>query len=127
VQERVAIPLFGTEVAPRFRFAGRMLLADVEDGVLVAQRILPVAELGWRARLSMLTRERVTLLVCGGFHRRYLPYLQGQGIRVSWGHTGPTGPLLDRACRGEVENVPVRDLEPRGGPGRRRQRRRGRR
>jgi len=119
MRERVAIPLFGEEVAPRFRFATRLLLADLVDGTLAEQRTLFVGELGWRARLAMLARERVTLVICGGFHCRYLPFVQGQGIRVSWGHAGPVAALLDKACRGEIESVAMQDVpaEPRRGRG----------
>jgi predicted Fe-Mo cluster-binding NifX family protein len=102
--------VFADEVSPRFGFAGRILVAEVRDGKVSERRYLDVSGFGWRARLSLLAHQSVSLLICGGFDRLYLPYLQGLGIRVSWGHTGSTDEILQRVCRGEIEPATEQEL-----------------
>jgi predicted Fe-Mo cluster-binding NifX family protein len=110
VAQRVAIPVFNDEVSPRFGFAGRILVADVADGEVGQQRVLDVSGFGWRARLALLAHQGVTHLICGGFDRVYLPFLQGLGIRVSWGHAGAAADILERVCRGEIQPTTDREL-----------------
>jgi predicted Fe-Mo cluster-binding NifX family protein len=99
---RVAIPLFGGEVAPRFCFARRMLLVELADGAVASRQDHDVADCGWQARLRLLSAERVSLLLCGGFNRQYLSLAEALGIFVSWGHVGPVEPLLEQLCGGTL-------------------------
>jgi predicted Fe-Mo cluster-binding NifX family protein len=116
---RVAIPLFGSEVAPRFCFARRMLLVELADGAVASRQEHDVANCGWQARLRLLSTERVSLLLCGGFNRRYLSLAEALGIFVSWGHVGPVEPLLEQLCRG---TLPQPAISCGRGPGRRHKR-----
>lgn len=105
MNERVAIPLFGSEIAPRFGFAQRFLLADLEEGCVRDRLEIDVSRLGWHRRLVLLEEQGVTLLLVGGFNRRFLPYAESLGVSVSWGHTGPVDALLEQLCRGALEPV----------------------
>ncbi len=127
IVKRVAIPLYGNEVAPRFCFARHMLLAEVAEDEVASRRTMDVSDSGWRARLAMLNDERVSLLLCGGFNRRYLTLAEGFGIFVSWGHAGPADPLLAQLCAGTLPRPTVhcghnpgrrRGRGPGRGPGR---------
>jgi predicted Fe-Mo cluster-binding NifX family protein len=124
--QRVAIPLFDGEVAPRFCFARWMLLAEIEDGAVVDREQINVHSFGWRGRLALLSQRRVTVLICGGFNRRYLPLAEAMGIFVSWGHTGPVEPVLEKVCAGDLSLAAV-PAAPDHGRGRGRGPRRGRR
>ncbi len=100
--KKVAIPLFHGEVAPRFCFARMMLLANITDGEVTGREQLDVSDCGWRVRLTMLADRQVTLLLCGGFNRRYLGLAEGLGMFVSWGHVGAVDPLLEQLCSGTL-------------------------
>ena len=112
--QRVAIPLFNDEVAPRFCFARRMLVAEVVDGATTQREQIDVADFGWRGRLALLSQRQVTVLLCGGFNRRYLHIAEALGIFVSWGHTGPVEPLLDKLCAGDFSLAAVPMAPDRG-------------
>ena len=99
---KVAIPLFGLEVAPRFSFAGEVLVATVEgDGVRSRQRFA-MEGLSWHERIRLLAGQGVTLILAGGFNRRLLPMAKGSGIEVIWGLGGEAETLLGQLCRGEL-------------------------
>jgi hypothetical protein len=107
IAKLVAIPLYGGEIAPRFCFARRMLLANIMDDAVADRRHVDVSDSSWRARLALLNNERVSLLLCGGFNRRYLTLAEGFGIFVSWGHAGPVEPLLTQLCAGTLPRPTV--------------------
>lgn len=86
--EILAIPLFGDDVAPRFCAASEFLIAPLPGGALGELRHATVASGSWPRRLSQLTSMGVTVLLCGGFDRRFLPLAEGLGLRVVWGLTG---------------------------------------
>ncbi len=96
----VAIPTFRGVVAPRFCFADVVLLARVgcREVSELSLRGLP-----WPERLQALSREHVTLLLCGGFNRRLLPFAESVGIEVIWGLSGDVAPLV--VCIAEAHHV----------------------
>ena len=85
---RVAIPIFGDEISPRFCFAEHVLLLDLEGRHEVARQVLPLGQSCNPDRLRLLQSRGVTLLVCGGFDRNFLPTAYSLGIHVVWGVTG---------------------------------------
>lgn len=91
---RVVVPLFGSEVAPRFRFARQMLLAEIERGQIVARQRLQVDGLGWPDRIRLLERLGVSVILSGGFARFQRPMATARGIRVIWGLGGDAEQLL---------------------------------
>ncbi len=121
----IAIPLFSDEVAPRFCFARWMLLIEVEDGAVIEREQLDVEGFGWGGRLYLLSQRQVTMLVCGGFNRRYLHLAEALGIFVSWGHTGPVEPMIKKLCAGDLPLAPKENI-PGSGCGLRQGRGRGR-
>ena len=106
---RIAIPVFEQDIAPRFGFARRFLVLELEGRRIVGQTDLRFDEPGCRRRLARLARRGVSRLVCGGFNRRFLPFTRGLGIEVSWGHTGAVEDLvaqLREAPQGGVVGPP---------------------
>ena len=103
----IAVPLYGTEVSPRFGFADKVLLVDVHAGrpghrrqVLLGRKDIP-------SRLNRLAELKVDVLVCGGFNRRYLPLAQRLGIRVIWGRGGSAAQALESVLQEESERLTV--------------------
>lgn len=102
MNRRIAIPVFETDVAPRFCFARRFLIAELSKDEVVSRSFVDLGEPGWRPRLALLRRQGVTHVLCGGLNRMYLPSIEGLGIHVSWGHIGEAERLLQRFCTGEL-------------------------
>ena len=98
---RVAVPLFGQDVAPRFGFADEFLVVDVLDGNVINERRLDINSSGWQGRLSELRGLGVELLLCGGFNRRFEPLANTMGIEVVSGLAGDVRVLLGSLARGE--------------------------
>jgi predicted Fe-Mo cluster-binding NifX family protein len=111
---RLALPLFGDEVAPRFCVADEVLIVEVEDDVPTTRSHLHLAGKPWPERLSSLSGQGVTVLLCGGFNRRFMPLARRQGIQVIWGLAGTADDLIDAYCHGTVD---AHRIHPGHGPG----------
>lgn len=117
---RIAIPLFGSEVAPRFCFTPQVLLADLEEGEIKRRVHVDVSLLGWAQRLEKLSEQDVDLLICGGFNRRFLPTAQQLGLKVIWGYSGPAEEILQAVISKDLsslENRPRCSRNPNRGRG----------
>lgn len=98
--QRIAIPVFGDEVAPRFCFAATLMFVDIGEGVVEQQERLDVRELGWAERLELIAARGSNIVVCGGFNRRFLPFATALGISVRWGHCGQVEALITELLDG---------------------------
>ena len=114
---KLALPLFGDEVAPRFCVADEVLVVEVSDGADPPSHSLSLAGTPWPERLSRLSGQGVTVLLCGGINRRFMPLARNLGIQVIWGLAGRADQLIDAYCRGEIERFCLSPREGRsGGP-----------
>ena len=85
---RVAIPTFGDEVSPRFCFARDVLLVDIQNGRETQRTHLTLDDGSYPDRLRVLESRGVSLLVCGGFDRTFLPEAERAGVHIVWGVCG---------------------------------------
>ncbi len=86
---RIAVPMLGDDVAPRFCSARLFLIVDVEAGREVGRTVVPLPQAPIPARLLTLAGLGVTTLLCGGFNRRFRPMAERLGIQVEWRLLGP--------------------------------------
>jgi len=114
----LAVPLHGADVAPRFCSADEFVIAELDPSQVGHVRRITIPDEAWSRRLERLSAAGVTVLLCGGFNRSFLPLAEGLGIRVISGLAGEAERLIDAFVRGEIEQY--RFLPCRG-------RRRGRR
>ncbi len=70
---RIAVPVFGEDVAPRFCFAREMLVVDLEGDRETGRRFVMFGTGSWTQRIRLLEDLGVDLLLCGGFNRRLQP------------------------------------------------------
>lgn len=98
----IGIPLFGTEVSPRFCFADRILVVAVERGRARRRFITSLGEPWLPMRVAELATLGVRMLLCGAFNRTYLPTANRLGIQVVTGVSGEAEAVLAGFLRGEI-------------------------
>ena len=98
---KVAVPLFGSVVAPRFGFADEFLVAEVIDREVSRTERISIAALEWHGRLAELQGHGITVLLCGGFNRRFDPLAESMGIEVIAGLSGDADAAVAAYARGE--------------------------
>jgi predicted Fe-Mo cluster-binding NifX family protein len=97
----IAAPLFETEVAPRFGFADRVLIGTVQDAAVVEWSTMVMAsESTMLERLTLLRQRGVTVLICGGFPRRFEPLALQMGIRVITGAVSGAKQAIETIAQG---------------------------
>lgn len=102
---RVAVPLYEEVVAPRFGFAEDFLVATIEnEGISETHRII-LPNNGWNERLRVLEEHGVSVILCGGFNRRFEPLARSHGIRVICGCVGEAELVAHRFAQQKQEDL----------------------
>lgn len=101
---RVAIPTFGPDVSPRFCCAQEILVVECEGGRELSRERLVVGGACNPERLQLLQVRGVSLLLCGGFDRRFLGHAQRAGVHVQWGLSGGIEELIGALLAGRFES-----------------------
>jgi len=92
----VAIPIFGSEVSPRFDCAKEILLINVDEGKILDRKVLEVQATNPLHRARILSGWKVQQVICGGIDDFSLRMLNGLGIRVSPWVSGNARQALER-------------------------------
>ena len=91
---KIAIPLFGNWISPRFGFSPEMWILEAEGGEVISQEKISMAGLvlsQWFSRLSSLGVETV---ICGGIDGFCRRQLENLGICVVHEIAGEAGDAL---------------------------------
>ena len=113
----LGVPLHGADVAPRFCSADLFMIAELDGDRVRRVRRLTLPEESWSRRLELLAAAGVSVLLCGGFNRSFLPVAEGLGIRVITGLAGEAEQLIDAFLRDDLDRFQF--VPCRGGRGRR--------
>lgn len=100
---KIAIPIFGTRVSPRFDYAREFLLSKTANGMVIEREELPAEGLTALTRVRMLLELGVDTLICGGIDRISSQQLSFSGIRIYSWVTGEAEGALNCFLRGELE------------------------
>ncbi len=119
---KVAIPIFGSRVSPRFDCAPNLLLFFVEDGKVVQREEVSLTHLDSWQRLERLRELNIQALICGGIDGSSSQLLEGKKIQVIAWVAGEAEEALTCFLRGELKSSSF--LCP-AGRGRRVRRRKG--
>jgi predicted Fe-Mo cluster-binding NifX family protein len=79
----VAIPVFGSEVSPRFDCAKEIMLFRIEGGKIVDRKNVTAVETSSLHILKILSAWKVQQVICGGIDDFSNRMLKGLGIGVS--------------------------------------------
>ncbi|MFA5074165.1 MAG: NifB/NifX family molybdenum-iron cluster-binding protein [Nitrospirota bacterium] len=82
VSMRIAIPIFGKRISPRFDFAPNFGLFDIEGKRIAETRTVPCDGWGVTERISTLKSLKVDILICGGVPNYLLCILMSSGMQI---------------------------------------------
>ena len=100
---KVAIPIFGLRVSPRFDFAPGLWLFTVEDGRVVDRGEMALAHLSTPQRLERLRELGVEALICGGIDGHSAQILKSFQIEVTAWVAGDAEEAMQYFLRGELK------------------------
>ncbi|HUT35338.1 MAG TPA: NifB/NifX family molybdenum-iron cluster-binding protein [Planctomycetota bacterium] len=119
---KVAIPLFGSRVSPRFDSGAQLLVAEVEDGAVGAAEQVTDAAGNPLQRVAHLRELEVDTVICGAVTEFLLRHLAANGIRVFPWVFCEAGEALEALAHGELPASPPPGAGRARGRGRRRRR-----
>lgn len=100
---KVAVPLFGEDVSPRFGCSAHILIATIDESGIHAEGIRDITGLATWQLPEFLASLDVTKVICGGMHWRFQEEMQRRGIDVIWGVIGPAADALAALQSGSLQ------------------------
>jgi len=104
---RVAIPLFGTRVSPRFDCGPALLVAEVEDGAVGATEQVVDGSANSLERVARLRQLGIEVVVCGAITGFVLRHLAANGIQVYPWVFCEAGEALAALAQGRLASPPA--------------------
>ena len=102
---KIAIPVFGTRVSPRFDCAQTFLLVTLDGDRTTDRQELAAGEWAPHERINRLVEQGATAVICGGIDWWSAASLHSAGISVHHGVTGEVDHALAAWLRGEVKEA----------------------
>jgi len=100
---KIAIPIFGPRVSPRFDCAPSFLLFTVENGEVIDHEELFINALDPWQRLERLRELNIQALICGGIDGNSERILRSHQIRVIPWVAGEVEEALESFLKGKLE------------------------
>lgn len=100
---KIAIPLFGSRISPRFDCAQVFFFGKAVNGVVIERQKLPAEGLSTLARVGKLLEWGVDVLICSGIDRISDQQLGRHGIRIYAWVTGEVEDALNCFLSGGLE------------------------
>jgi predicted Fe-Mo cluster-binding NifX family protein len=110
---KIAIPIFGSRVSPRFDCAQAFLLITVDAGRVMERQELAAAEWAPHERIKRLVEQGTNVVICGGIDWLSVESLQRAGITVCRGVSGEVESALATLLRGEMSSATMAGLTER--------------
>jgi len=99
---KIAIPLFGRRISPRFDSSSEMWVVTVNDGEVIKQEKLYLIPLNLSQRFHQLAANGIHKIICGGIDSFCLAQLERNGIDVVKDVTGEADVALSLLLRGRL-------------------------
>jgi predicted Fe-Mo cluster-binding NifX family protein len=101
---KVAIPVFGHRVSPRFDFAPGLILFTLENGKIIGREELSLIPWSSWQRVERLKELQVQTLICGGIDGDSENMLLQQRIQVIPWVAGEAEEALDAFLKGTLQS-----------------------
>ena len=102
---RLALPMFGEKISPRFDCAARLLIVEVQGGAIRGRREESIEQIHRQSRIGFLLERKVNVLLCGGIRRRDYFSFVNAGIDVYAGLTGEAEDVLEAFLNGRIPRI----------------------
>lgn len=100
---KVLIPLFGQEVAPRFDLTAEAVIVTPEPGGPGREeKFVVLPQVSAEKLCHLILTEGVGTVICGGIEEEYYQYLVWKRIRVYDSVIGPWDAAFDRFIKNEL-------------------------
>ena len=99
---KIAVPLFGWRVSPRFGCSGEMMIAEIADGSIAATQVVPCSRMSPQQIAGMLAESGVSTMICGGINCQHAAMLAARGIGVIDGVLGDAEIVLKAYATGRL-------------------------
>jgi predicted Fe-Mo cluster-binding NifX family protein len=99
---KIAIPLFGSRVSPRFGCESEILIVDIEQGKEINRRTFSTIGLGISHQISLLSSLGVDTLICGGIDIFCRRSLSARGFQLIPGVIGEADEVLKYFLSGKL-------------------------
>ncbi len=103
---KIAIPVHGNRVMPRFGCTREMVIVTVEGGQRLDSRRLSLTSADFVTLPNFLTAENVSVLICGGIHPRFQQIMQTLNIDLIWGVVGEWQQVVQAYLKGTLRTDP---------------------
>lgn len=104
--EKILIPLFSNDVAPRFDLATEALVVSVtrETSAMgkIHERIVVLDNPSGEAMYRLVMSENITTIVCAGMEKEIFDFLKRKGIDVIDDVCGPADSVLETYLMGNL-------------------------
>jgi len=101
---RVAVPLYGDWVSPRFGSDVVFLIASIKGGQLHEGQTVAARNLGPSQLPELLVSLKVAKVICGGIQHELHRAIERRGIDVIWGIIGPASDALAALLEGSLHS-----------------------
>ena len=101
---KIAIPLFGKRVSPRFDCAAQFLILTVENGNIIQREDLLLKEKALTERIKRLSEIKVDTIICSGIDAFSESQLFFQGMRILSWITGEVEDIIRCFLEGNLES-----------------------
>lgn len=104
--EKVLIPLYGNEVAPRFDLATDILITQVIDGI-EKEKIIVLPQASSEKLCHLIITEGINTVICGGIEEEYYQYLVWKKIKVLESIIGPWKSVMDAFRKNKLTSATI--------------------
>jgi predicted Fe-Mo cluster-binding NifX family protein len=118
MSQKLLIPLYGNEVAPRFDLATEAVIVSTdENGEKTDEKMVVLPQASGEQLCHLILTEGVQLVICGGIEEEYYQYITWKRVRVLDSVIGPYESVLEHFRKGALRPGDI--LYRRKGPGKR--------
>lgn len=105
---RLLIPLYGNDVAPRFDLATEVIIiAEKQEKQFDQEKIVVMPQSSADQLCHLVLTENINTVICGGIEEEYFQYLTWKRIKVLDSVAGPWEKALHHFSKGLLESGSV--------------------
>jgi predicted Fe-Mo cluster-binding NifX family protein len=100
---KLAIPVFGTRIAPRLDHAQYLLFLTVENGKVVGKQPKQTPSWTTAERLQLMKSQGIDVVICGGVDLQSQHLLRASGMELYFWITGEVDDAIASFLKGDLE------------------------